>query len=370
LVNTFGTKNWKKISECIGHRTAVQCLHRWTKILKPGLIKGPWRLDEDKKLIEWVKVEGPHKWSQCAELIPGRSGKQCRERWFNTLNPDVKKGNWTAEEDFKIFSLFSETGSKWSKIATHFPGRTENSVKNRFYSTLRRIASETKKSGQTSYAPSCVGESDIGTSMTANSLEKLLKHFPQAFEEKRQLFKDHKETPKEKETMKSPQPTKNFLGQKTSRSRAITSNKINNTFNINVNINTPTQTNSTCSNSVKYENLKMNSIGELGNMISNFSCENFLENFMTGEPVHKNLINNNVPSMYSKPKENEQTINLLLNQLNELESLLQNTKKQLFNFDNTKTRNISLVNPTMVDTVKGVHEDNSQIIENLFKFEV
>jgi hypothetical protein len=362
-VNTFGTKNWKKISECIGNRTAVQCLHRWTKILKPGLIKGPWRLDEDKKLIEWVKVEGPHKWSQCAELIPGRSGKQCRERWFNTLNPDVKKGNWTAEEDYNIFYLFSEYGSKWSKIATHFPGRTENSVKNRFYSTLRRIASESKKVGQTG-AASCTGESEVGTTMTMNNLDQLIKYFPHAFEEKKLLYKEYKDT--KEIVIKSPQPTKKFLGQKTKR--AVTNNRINNTFNINVNINTPVSTpnpsTSTAANTIRYENIKMNSLGDLGNMISNFSCENFFDNYASHEPVvHKNFINNN--SQFSKPKDNEQTINLLLTQLNELESLLHNTKKQLFNYDTKKN-----FMPTIINQNGEVGENNSQMVENLFKFEM
>jgi len=123
----------------------VQCLHRWNKILKPGLIKGPWTIEEDRKLLEWVKINGPIKWTSCSEFICGRSGKQCRERWFNTLNPNVKKGGWTPEEDFLIFKFFSEFGSKWSLIASKFPGRTENSVKNRFYSTLRRISLDKKK---------------------------------------------------------------------------------------------------------------------------------------------------------------------------------------------------------------------------------
>ena len=60
---------------------------------------GPWQEEEDEKLLEWVKNNGPCKWSICAENIQGRSGKQCRERWFNNLNPNVKKGGWTQQED-------------------------------------------------------------------------------------------------------------------------------------------------------------------------------------------------------------------------------------------------------------------------------
>ena len=145
LVSKFGVKNWKRISEYISGRTPIQCLHRWTKILQPGLVKGPWTIEEDRRLIDWVKREGPTKWTQCSDFIKGRNGKQCRERWFHTLNPKVVKGNWTEEEDFKIFSFYKSLGGKWSKIALFIQGRTENSIKNRFYSTLRRKAAEKNK---------------------------------------------------------------------------------------------------------------------------------------------------------------------------------------------------------------------------------
>ena len=145
IAPAYNERHWRKISQHIPGRTAIQCLHRWTKILKPGLVKGPWSNEEDEKLIFWVKTKGALKWAQCARWIPGRSGKQCRERWFNNLNPDVKKGEWTPEEDGKIFSLYLEYGSSWSKIAGFFQDRTENSIKNRFYSTIRKLYSDQKK---------------------------------------------------------------------------------------------------------------------------------------------------------------------------------------------------------------------------------
>jgi len=144
-VPLYGEKQWRKISNHIKGRTSIQCLHRWTKILKPGLVKGPWTAEEDQKLINWVKREGPTKWAQASNFIVGRSGKQCRERWFNNLNPNVKKGNWSKEEDELIFELYQKNGSSWSKIAKFIPGRTENAIKNRFYSTLRRLAADKKK---------------------------------------------------------------------------------------------------------------------------------------------------------------------------------------------------------------------------------
>jgi hypothetical protein len=144
-VPLYGEKQWRKISEHVPGRTSIQCLHRWTKILKPGLVKGPWTSEEDQKLIAWVKTEGPTKWAQAAAFIRGRSGKQCRERWFNNLNPGVKKGNWSDEEDALIFELYKKHGSSWSKIAKLIPGRTENAIKNRFYSTLRKLTADKKK---------------------------------------------------------------------------------------------------------------------------------------------------------------------------------------------------------------------------------
>lgn len=137
-VNTLGEKQWKVVALRVPGRTAIQCLHRWNKILKPGLVKGPWSLSEDEVLTEWVRAEGPIKWTLCAERIPGRSGKQCRERWFNTLDPEVKKGDWQEAEDKIIFRLYHRVGPKWTEMAKYLPGRTENSIKNRFYSTIRK----------------------------------------------------------------------------------------------------------------------------------------------------------------------------------------------------------------------------------------
>ncbi len=144
-IEKYGSKNWKAISELVPGRSSVQCLHRWSKILKPGLVKGPWSVEQDRKLLEWINSEGSKHWNQCADYVGGRTGKQCRERWFNTLNPQIKKGEWNPEEDFIIFESYRTYGSQWTKIVKKLNnGRTENSIKNRFYSTLRRISAKKK----------------------------------------------------------------------------------------------------------------------------------------------------------------------------------------------------------------------------------
>ena len=104
-VNEFGEKNWRLIAAKISGRSTIQCLHRWTKILKRGLVKGPWTPSEDDLLKKFISEHGPGNWSKCAGLIPGRSGKQCRERWHNALSPEVKKGNWDRSEDALIYQM-------------------------------------------------------------------------------------------------------------------------------------------------------------------------------------------------------------------------------------------------------------------------
>ena len=99
-VQKMGANNWKTISQTYfpGRRTDMQCLHRWQKVLRPGLVKGPWSKAEDQIIIDCI-AQGVSKWSEIASRIPGRVGKQCRERWLNQLDPTIKKGGWTDEED-------------------------------------------------------------------------------------------------------------------------------------------------------------------------------------------------------------------------------------------------------------------------------
>lgn len=73
-------RNWKKIAERLKNRTDVQCLHRWQKVLNPEMKKGPWTEEEDRILIEKVHQFKAQNWSQIAQFLEGRIGKQCRER--------------------------------------------------------------------------------------------------------------------------------------------------------------------------------------------------------------------------------------------------------------------------------------------------
>ncbi|KAG8391782.1 hypothetical protein BUALT_Bualt01G0222800 [Buddleja alternifolia] len=95
-------------------------------------------LQEDDRLIELVGKQGNKKWSEIAKHLPGRIGKQCRERWWNNLNPDINKAPWTKEEEMILIHAHSVYGNRWSEISKLIPGRTENSVKNHWNCSLKK----------------------------------------------------------------------------------------------------------------------------------------------------------------------------------------------------------------------------------------
>lgn len=130
-------KNWKAISNDVPGRNHVQCLQRWRKALDPNVVKGHWTADEDHRLLMLV-AENPKNWGHVARGIPGRTAKQCRERYHNHLDPSIKKGDWTEAEDTIIIERQQTLGNKWAEISKFLPGRTENSVKIRWKSIQRQ----------------------------------------------------------------------------------------------------------------------------------------------------------------------------------------------------------------------------------------
>lgn len=107
-------------------------------ISKPRSIKGPWTPEEDRQLRNLVQELGAEKWVLIASRLGSRTGKQCRERYVNHLDPRINKSPFTHEEDLRILELYNQLGSKWAEMSKLMPGRPDNAIKNHFNTSMQR----------------------------------------------------------------------------------------------------------------------------------------------------------------------------------------------------------------------------------------
>ena len=141
LVETYKdtAPRWNEIAANFTNHEAIDCLTKWQALTNPPVIKGKgsWTAEEDAILREKRQLYG-RKWAKIAKHLPGRQGKQCRERFVNHLDPQLKKGEWTDDEEAILIAMHEQDGNRWSNISKHLPGRSDNDTKNHWYSTIQR----------------------------------------------------------------------------------------------------------------------------------------------------------------------------------------------------------------------------------------
>jgi hypothetical protein len=107
----------------------------WAPLHRP---KARWTPDEDDALVRAVEEQVAQNWNAIAVSLPGRTGKQCRERWMAKLSPAYRATVWTSEEDETLAQLQAQHGNQWARFRTHFPHRSTVSIKNRWVSLTRK----------------------------------------------------------------------------------------------------------------------------------------------------------------------------------------------------------------------------------------
>ncbi|KAK1262684.1 Protein ODORANT1 [Acorus gramineus] len=101
--------------------------------------KGPWTIEEDRKLVQFMFTNQPCRWRALPKLAGlTRCGKSCRLRWKNYLQPDLKRGCFSQAEEQLIIDLHASLGNRWSKIAARLPGRTDNEIKNYWNTHIKK----------------------------------------------------------------------------------------------------------------------------------------------------------------------------------------------------------------------------------------
>ncbi|XP_063266021.1 snRNA-activating protein complex subunit 4 isoform X2 [Prinia subflava] len=149
---------YKKIAYYMEGRDSAQLIYRWTKSVDPSLRKGPWTAEEDGMLMAAVQKYREKQWYKIRTEVPGRSDAQCRDRYLKVLHWDVKKGKWSPEEEEQLIELVQKHGvGRWAKIASELPHRTHSQCQSKWslmIGSKKRSEATKRRHGDDSSSPS------------------------------------------------------------------------------------------------------------------------------------------------------------------------------------------------------------------------
>ncbi|KAK6278845.1 hypothetical protein POUND7_019112 [Theobroma cacao] len=192
---------------------------------KMGMKKGPWTPQEDEILISYVQKNGHANWRALPKQAGlSRCGKSCRLRWINYLRPDIKRGNFTSEEEETIIKLHEMLGNRWSAIAARLPGRTDNEIKNVWHTHLKKRLKQyqtkpgTKQNTKSKSKIKCESSDNIVPSQSESGNPSSSTGYD---------IPARTETPGQ--TPRSPQPSSSEISSITNATTATTDREVNNT---------------------------------------------------------------------------------------------------------------------------------------------
>ncbi|KAF2870732.1 hypothetical protein BDV95DRAFT_67191 [Massariosphaeria phaeospora] len=135
-------KDWCRVANALPGRTNKDCRKRWFNSVAGGLKKGQWSKSEDLQLARGVQQYG-QRWTQVAQVVSSRSADQCAKRWQQSLDPELDRSEWRESEDSILLEAVQTLGRHWKDIQRqHFPGRSKNCIKNRYTVLLRRYQNQ------------------------------------------------------------------------------------------------------------------------------------------------------------------------------------------------------------------------------------
>ncbi|XP_053818423.1 snRNA-activating protein complex subunit 4 isoform X1 [Vidua chalybeata] len=156
---------YKKIAYYMEGRDSAQLIYRWTKSVDPSLRKGPWTAEEDAMLMAAVNKYGEKDWYKIRTEVPGRSDAQCRDRYLKALHWDVKKGKWSLQEEEQLIELVQKHGlGCWSKIASELPHRTGAQCQSKWkfmIGSKKRSGATKRRHAESSSSSECNSEEDM-----------------------------------------------------------------------------------------------------------------------------------------------------------------------------------------------------------------